>query len=1399
MENHSNHMRESNQAREALSTLPAAQSRKQDDRDLEMVARLRTAVARRHQAEKRLSEEAAQPDQSEWLAAQTSLEEQLEALGREIEDREREFQTIQSARQTQHQEEMSAIESQFRRATTEIARDAEEKIGEVERQYEENEWMLGSLLDDDSEQSPKRQYELLREQLVGSRDQLTERWEALRGRYDAAIKLIQRRGLEPNPATESAPTPGTRRDAMMGFDAGELLVLAQAERIEKQVFAQFMTPLVLGIIVLLLTGAIFALGNWVLSPDLLGFPTVQPRLWTLLSLGAGLAVAIIVAVILHAIARRMTYEALGPLQQGLESARANYSRWMGLAKDELQHQEQNYRERQHTLVARRDAAARQFETTRVEALQAIEQERVTSLVGPTQEHQSARAASEQRFQADLEQLSTMHRRAIEGLHSRIAFLNESHQADEQRRTAHQQASHAEQVRVMGADWTEAITTLEREVRKAWEADQPAVTDWAAILEHSWTPADEIPRGIRIGRYRLALDQMENGVPRHPSLSETPPAFEWPARLPFPTNPSLCLQTPHAGREQAIAILQVAMLRLLTQLPAGTLRFTVIDPVGLGESFSAFMHLADADELLISSRIWTEPSQIDTQLAKLTDHMESVFQKYLRGEYETIEEYNEEAGEVAEPYRILVIAGFPHGFSDRAAERLASILASGPRCGVFPLIIADLGKQMPNRFDPAPLDEAGTVLNWNGTTFARKGTPSQLTLLPDAPPSAGDFAAIVRKMGELSKHIRRVEVPFRRVIPNDANRWTQDSRRSLDCPLGRAGATRLQNFHLGTGTSQHVLIAGKTGSGKSTLLHVLITNLALRYGPSDLEYYLIDFKKGVEFKTYATHQLPHARVIAIESDREFAVSVLERLDRMLKERGDLFRDVGVQDIKSFRNAQPNVAMPRVLLIVDEFQEFFTEDDKFSQAAALLLDRLVRQGRAFGMHVLLGSQTLGGAYSLARTTIGQMAVRIALQCSEADAHLILSEENSAARLLTRPGEAIYNDANGLLEGNSPFQIAWLSEEEQSTALRGLAELAREQNVRTPPMIVFEGNVPADPARNDELTHRIQSTRERQESLPLRTWIGEAVAITGPAEIDFPRHSGANLLVVGPDAIASKGVLTAAIAGLAATQPAATPADDSPSIWLFTSRSGAEREDRWGALAQALGARIQLGGAREANDVLVELASDLEQRKTSDTKAPDRLVIFDDFGHFRDLRKSDDDFSFGGFDREKTVKPSQHFAELLKDGPAHGIHLLVWCDTYNNVDRGLGRQLIREFEQRIVFQMSPSDSSNLIDSPAAGRIGANRAILYRDDRGTTEKFRPYRISDEWLAWMGQTLHGTTPPASSEPLEPEPLEPEPSRPKAATPRSDEAGTSEPDSNMEEPKDLEEAGQEELDTWNIS
>ena len=45
---------------------------------------------------------------------------------------------------------------------------------------------------------------------------------------------------------------------------------------------------------------------------------------------------------------------------------------------------------------------------------------------------------------------------------------------------------------------------------------------------------------------------------------------------------------------------------------------------------------------------------------MTEHMETVIQKYLRNEYATIDRYNAQAGELAEPYRFLVLADFPGG-------------------------------------------------------------------------------------------------------------------------------------------------------------------------------------------------------------------------------------------------------------------------------------------------------------------------------------------------------------------------------------------------------------------------------------------------------------------------------------------------------------------------------------------------------------------------------------------------------------------------------------------------------------------------------------------------------------------------------------------------------------------
>src|SRR5205823_1254559 len=233
---------------------------------------------------------------------------------------------------------------------------------------------------------------------------------------------------------------------------------------------------------------------------------------------------------------------------------------------------------------------------------------------------------------------------------------------------------------------------------------------------------------------------------------------------------------------------------------------------------------------------------------LTAYMENVSQKYLRNQFQTIEEYNAQAGEVAEPYRILVVAGFPVHFSSEAARRLVSIIHSGPRCGVYTLLSVDLKQPLPQGFNLRDLQRPGTTLVWKERRFVWQDADFQnLALDLDLPPPAELGNRLLQRLGEQASRANLVEVPFEFVAPPPGQWWTGDSRLGLSVPLGRAGATKRQHLRLGQGTAQHVLVAGKTGSGKSTLLHALIHSLALTYSPEQVELYLVDFKKGVEFK------------------------------------------------------------------------------------------------------------------------------------------------------------------------------------------------------------------------------------------------------------------------------------------------------------------------------------------------------------------------------------------------------------------------------------------------------------------------------------------------------------------------------------------------------------------------
>src|SRR5207253_11482038 len=100
--------------------------------------------------------------------------------------------------------------------------------------------------------------------------------------------------------------------------------------------------------------------------------------------------------------------------------------------------------------------------------------------------------------------------------------------------------------------------------------------------------------------------------------------------------------------------------------------------------------------------------------------------------------------------------------------------------------------------------------------------------------------------------------------------------------------------------------------------------------------------------------------------------------------------------------------------------------------------------------------------------------------------MDDSNPAPRLLSRPGEGIYNDMAGAVEGNSPFQVVWLPDDVRDQALARIRAQADQSGHDYAGPIVFEGNAPADVLENPLLAKARQSGPVLPPALA-RIWLG------------------------------------------------------------------------------------------------------------------------------------------------------------------------------------------------------------------------------------------------------------------------------------------------------------------------
>jgi hypothetical protein len=189
----------------------------------------------------------------------------------------------------------------------------------------------------------------------------------------------------------------------------------------------------------------------------------------------------------------------------------------------------------------------------------------------------------------------------------------------------------------------------------------------------------------------------------------------------------------------------------------------------------------------------------------------------------------------------------------------------------------------------------------------------------------------------------------------------DIKEGLKIHLGTiVGTQKKHYFKFGNNTENyHAIVGGQSGKGKSVLLNTLIRRGIESYSSNHLKFMLFDCK-GVEFNDFDIDDY----ILEREStpDVHVIMDKLKLIENEFQRRRELFKEHNVKSIEQL--ISKGIDLYRLVCIVDEFQFLFPVSDyKISQQAEdLLVSKILRTGRSFGIHLIVATQSLGDGVEL-----------------------------------------------------------------------------------------------------------------------------------------------------------------------------------------------------------------------------------------------------------------------------------------------------------------------------------------------------------------------------------------------------------------------------------------------------
>ena len=362
----------------------------------------------------------------------------------------------------------------------------------------------------------------------------------------------------------------------------------------------------------------------------------------------------------------------------------------------------------------------------------------------------------------------------------------------------------------------------------------------------------------------------------------------------------------------------------------------------------------------------------------------------------------------------------------AAKNIFTTYLIGGGIAVTILILLPLGKRtvqeqlrsvgLVNHSDEAPELKRRTKDKTNPRIsiweFTSQGIPLKVWKDKQAAiETALDITIVNIKNGSGKSRVLLYAVPAISDLP-DMIQWSDKylSRQSFVLSLGESFTGPVT---VDLAKVPHILLGGSTGSGKSVLLKLLLMQ-AIR---KDADVCIADFKGGVDFPP-AWH-----KSCRMCFEEQATLELLTELTEELERRKQLFASAGLPNIDSY-NAGREEKLKRHIFACDEIAEMLDKTGLTKEQKETVtriesrLSMIARQGRAFGIHLILATQRPN-----ANILSGQIRNNINCRiCGRADN--ILSQiilDNTAA------AEQIPKDASGrfLLHDGTVFQAYWFDD--------------------------------------------------------------------------------------------------------------------------------------------------------------------------------------------------------------------------------------------------------------------------------------------------------------------------------------------------------------------------------------